>query len=61
MKTKVETIDYMFQLKTKLGEYERQYRELNQIDMQSHTGNDLLEKINKLKGEINGLNWVITK
>jgi uncharacterized protein YoxC len=61
MKTRTDIYEQVIKVKSKLEEYERQYGELNQIDMLSGEGNDLLEKINKLKGEINGLEWVLKK
>lgn len=61
MKTRTEIIDRIFNTKAKLEEYERQHQELCQIDMLSSTGSNLREKINQLKGEINGLEWVIKK
>lgn len=61
MKTRTDIYEQTTKVKLKLEEYERQYRELGQIDMLSSTGNNLLEKINKLKGELIGLTWVVTK
>jgi predicted nuclease with TOPRIM domain len=61
MKTRTDIYEHRIQVKLKLEELERQHNELSQIDMLSGEGNYLREKINKLKGEIIGLDWVITK
>jgi len=36
----------------------KQYSALSQIDMLSGEGNELLQKINVLRGEVDCLNWI---
>lgn len=42
-----------------LHKYQEEYSDLNQIDMLSGTGNQLLERINRYIGYIKALKWVL--
>jgi len=46
-------------LKKRLVQKEVAHNNLHQIDMQSSTGNQLREEINKINGNITALEWVI--
>lgn len=59
MKTKVEILNELSRLESKLQIELELYKNMNQIDMQSGCGNSALKAINKTKGQIKALKWVL--
>lgn len=61
MKSKDEILNELSRLKSKLMTELELYKNMNQIDMQSGCGNSALKAINKTKGQINALKWVLNQ
>jgi len=59
MKTENEILDILIKKRYELEQQENKYQAMNQIDMQSGYGSQVLENINVLKGEIKTLKWVV--
>lgn len=59
MKNKKQIEERIKSLEKDLEEYQEKYDNLNQISMQGPDGSYLEARINKTKGEINGLRWVL--
>jgi hypothetical protein len=59
MKVEKEIVDELSRLESKLQIELELYRSMNQIDMQSGCGNSALKAINKTKGQMKALKWVL--
>lgn len=58
MKSQSQTRVKIIEINFELSDVKDEYDSLGQIDMLSSTGNQLLEKINKLQGWKEALIWV---
>jgi hypothetical protein len=60
MKSKKEIEDEIEDCKIRMVECELKHKSLNQIDMLSGEGSELRGRINKYKGKIEALKWVLS-
>ena len=61
MKTKADIRKKAVKLIQKSNEYQEKYKNLNQIDMQSGEGAELLKEITKIDGALSAFKWILQK
>ena len=61
MKTKADIRKKMVKLIQKSNDYQEKYKNLNQIDMQSGEGAELLKEITKIDGALSAFKWILQK